>query len=254
VKKSPLDKFYTKPEVAKFLISKLNLSDFDLIIEPSAGNGAFSSQIDNCLAFDICPEHPSIVEQDFLLYEYNGKITSSKILCIGNPPFGKQCSLALKFIKKCSEFSDTIAFILPLSFKKSSIQNKIPKSYHLFNEVDIPEGSFLINGMSCSVPVVFQIWKNEYVDRHQEDKVYPEGFQYTKKSTANLSVRRVGVNAGKAFYDTDKSDQSHYFIKTDANIVDALNRHQWQHNNTVGPRSISKQELNKVINDIISQL
>ena len=61
------DKIYTKPEIAKMCISKCNIKSYDRIIEPSAGNGAFSSQIPNCEAYDLMPEHKSIKKQDFLI-------------------------------------------------------------------------------------------------------------------------------------------------------------------------------------------
>ena len=40
-------------------------------------------------------------------------IVNKKVLFFGNPPFGRNSSLALKFIKKCCIHGDTIAFILP---------------------------------------------------------------------------------------------------------------------------------------------
>ena len=46
-----LDKFYTKKEIAKELISYLDVAEYDKIIEPSAGNGSFSKQIKNMLCF-----------------------------------------------------------------------------------------------------------------------------------------------------------------------------------------------------------
>ena len=36
-----LDQFYTKTETAKKCLNTLKLSNFDLIIEPSAGTGVF---------------------------------------------------------------------------------------------------------------------------------------------------------------------------------------------------------------------
>ena len=58
-----LDKFYTKDEVATECISLVpDISSYDLIIEPSAGNGAFSRQI-KCLAFDIMPECEGIINK-----------------------------------------------------------------------------------------------------------------------------------------------------------------------------------------------
>ena len=48
----------------------------------------------------------------------------SNLHFIGNPPFGRQSSLAKKFIKHiCScDKTKTIAFILPKSFKKDSLK------------------------------------------------------------------------------------------------------------------------------------
>lgn len=56
-----IDKFYTKEKTAKECISLIpELDTYDLIIEPSAGNGSFSSLLD-CIAYDIEPEAESIV-------------------------------------------------------------------------------------------------------------------------------------------------------------------------------------------------
>ena len=73
----------------------------------------------------------------------------------------------------------------------------------------------------------------------------------------DISFRRVGVNAGTIDREIDnKSHESHYFIK----FTNPLNDEQYlelssidypSKNNTVGPRSISKQELIKEFNVII---
>ena len=61
-----LDKFYTPKETAKQCIDLFFETFIDVteIIEPSAGNGNFSLQIANCIAYDLEPEHESIVKQD----------------------------------------------------------------------------------------------------------------------------------------------------------------------------------------------
>ena len=57
-----IDKFYTQVEVAKECIDLVpDLDTYDLIIEPSAGNGSFSSQL-NCIAYDIEPENKDIIK------------------------------------------------------------------------------------------------------------------------------------------------------------------------------------------------
>ena len=110
------DKYYTPPHIAKLCIDRVyeiigedNISE---IIEPSAGNGSFSNQIENCIAYDIEPEHENIVEQDYLSLDIDYK---PKRLIIGNPPFGSRMNLAQKFFKKSVEIADYIAFILPIS-------------------------------------------------------------------------------------------------------------------------------------------
>jgi hypothetical protein len=57
-----IDKFYTQVEVAKECIDLVSdLDTYDLIIEPSAGDGSFSSQL-NCIAYDIEPENKNIIK------------------------------------------------------------------------------------------------------------------------------------------------------------------------------------------------
>lgn len=82
------------------------------IIEPSAGNGSFSLQLSNCIAYDIHPEHDSIIKHDFLGLDLDYR---KGTLFIGNPPFGSNINLFAQFIKKCMECGDYIAFILPIS-------------------------------------------------------------------------------------------------------------------------------------------
>ena len=61
----------------------------------------------------------------FILFYHQLK-NYKNIHIIGNPPFGRQSSLAIKFIKKSCEFCDTLSFILPKSFKKESLKKHFP--------------------------------------------------------------------------------------------------------------------------------
>jgi hypothetical protein len=259
--KSDLDKFYTKIHLVKNLISKINFSDYELVVDPCCGDGAFYLNINhkNKLAIDILPGIENVIKHDFLTWDFNTiKEDRDKVLVVSNPPFGKQGSLAMSFIKRSSLFSDTIAFILPLSFAKPSVKNKIPEYYHLEYEEILPEDSYLLDGESYDVKCVFQIWKKKDSKREKIKSDEADGFSYTKnKSIADLAIRRVGVYAGRAFTDLDKSEQSHYFLiledKSKINlIVEELSKISWS-DLTVGPRSISKGELNKIINEILWQ-
>jgi predicted RNA methylase len=255
IRKSKQCVFFTIPEIAKLLIDSINLSKFELIIEPSAGNGSFSRQIDNCIAFDIDPKHPSIEKRDFLKEGYQTEIDRKNVLCIGNPPFGTNGSLALAFIRKCSEIADTIAFILPLSYKKDSVQARIPNGYHLAQQIDIPLENALLGGEIQKIPVVFQVWENKGCPRKIPTQYTPAGFSYVKRDDAHFCVRRVGMRAGRASRDLSQSVTAHYYIRLhDGSLIDKaieyLNKIKWEHNNTVGQRSISKNELNKIMLDV----
>lgn len=255
--RNTIDKYYTKDNIVNLCLNyindNINFND-DLIIEPSAGNGSFISAIksltNNYKFYDLEPENDEIIKQDYLLLNYNDFIKYDKIHIIGNPPFGRQSSLAIKFIKKSCEFCDTISFILPKSFKKDSLKKTFPLNFHLIFEIDLPEKAFLVDNIEYNVPCIFQIWEKKLYNRDIIIKLEPINFIFVqKKENPDISFRRVGVNAGLIDINIiDKSIQSHYFIKftNDKSIDDnisLLSKIKFDFNNTVGPKSISKQEL-----------
>ena len=103
-------------------LKQVNSPNKDLIIEPSAGSGVWTSPLHmyNLIAFDIQPEGEGIHQMNFL--DVDLWAFQSNLHFIGNPPFGRQSSMARKFIKHITscERTKTIAFILPKSFKKDS--------------------------------------------------------------------------------------------------------------------------------------
>jgi len=117
-----LDKYYTPPDLAKYIIDKTKLiigeENITEYLEPSAWSGVFLDYLDELnlpyLAYDIEPEDDKnrIVEQDFLELDLEYK----KGRCIiGNPPYGKGNTSAVKFYKKSIQLGDYISFILPAS-------------------------------------------------------------------------------------------------------------------------------------------
>lgn len=275
------DKFYTIEYIANDCVEKISevllISKNELIIEPSAGNGSFipfiKSLSDYYIFFDLYPENEEIIKHDFLTLNYDHYITTlfpenefKKIHIVGNPPFGKNSSTAIKFIKNCCNSIkniSSISFILPKSFKKESMKKYFSPYFHLIYENDLPSNSFTINDIITDVPCVFQIWKKMDYKREEIKKEKPYNFVFVKKEeTPDISFRRVGVNAGNISKNIiEKSIQSHYFIKFNVIIdLDEIIKQlklfcKFKDNNTVGPKSISKPELieefNKVIKNII---
>lgn len=164
IRNEGLDKFYTKPEIVKACISQIKDWDtWDLVIEPSAGSGNFFEQIPsiNKYGMDIKPDCGNIDKMDFFDYTPS---TLGKILVIGNPPFGKNSSLAVKFFNHAAQWAECVAFIIPRTFRRTSIQNQLNLSFHLIHDEDIPikPCSFV---PTMSVKCCFQIWKKQDTKR-----------------------------------------------------------------------------------------
>jgi len=146
-----------------------------------------------------------------------------------------------------------------LSFKKDSLKKSFPLNFHLVHETDLPEKSFLVDGVEHDVPCVFQIWEKRETNRVVSEKQVPFNFKFVgKEENPDISFRRIGVNAGTIDRKIDKqSQQSHYFIQfTNQNAtsenVNKLSTITFEFNNTVGPKSISKQELILKFNQVLS--
>ena len=271
-----LDQFYTKSEVAQKCINLLKkpISEYDMVIEPSAGTGAFYNLIDhsNKVGIDIEPKCDGVIRKDFLNWYPNEFPRPKDILTIGNPPFGKQSSIAIKFIKNASTFSDTIAFILPRGFKKRSVYDKVPLNFWKVNEFDIEPNSFIFDDEEYDVPCVWMEFEKRIELREKQKKLEPKIFkfvpvtEYTQKTNnkgkkfttgippkdANVIIIRCGINAGKASNDINVSTPGTFFVKVDDDkvdeFVDKVNDIKFSKDRNTGPRSISKNELIRKIN------
>ena len=274
LKRNDIDKYYTSSAVVDRCIElfkkNISIKEDDLIIEPSAGNGAFISSIEtfgcDSIFMDIEPENSQVIKQDYLDDNLNKVINELKIKevesvhVIVNPPLGRQSCLAIRFIKKSCEYCDTVSFILPRSFKKESMKKYFPLNFHCLIEEDIIENGFIVNGLNHDVPCVFQIWIKKMNERKLEKKLLPNGYIFVKKTELpDISFRRVGVNAGNiSKYTDDKNVQSHYFIRFNKKLDDdmfkkILDLKYESRNDTVGPCSISKQELIREFNIVFDK-
>ena len=136
-----LDQFYTNREVALKCYNKLttliNTDEYDIHLEPSAGSGSFFNIMDKTkkIGLDLEPHGKGICKMDFFSYKPQ---PGKKYLVVGNPPFGRVSSLAVKFFNKSAEFSECIAFIIPRTFKRVSIQNKLNLNFELIYNEDLP--------------------------------------------------------------------------------------------------------------------
>lgn len=269
-RKNTKDQYYTKFSVAKQCVDQIVRlfphSNSYQWIEPSAGNGVFlralPDSITDKLGIDIDPKSAEVQRADFLTWSPTDVVTR---VFFGNPPFGRQGSLAKSFIKHSATQADIIAFILPRSFVKPSMSKAFPLAFHCVYTVDIEKNAFEVNQKEYDVPCVFQIWEKRAYPREIPPPIKESGFTYVKKTEPfHIACKRVGGLAGKCYpcsptASLDYHAEYHYFLRLDENhipqlqpIINAMNAHVFP-SNTVGPRSLSKSEINEVLNLVLRE-
>lgn len=230
VSSKELDKFYTKDDIAEQCVESLtNLFDATIkkqkIIEPSAGGGSFlralnNNGYENVIAYDIKPEADNIKQKDFL----SGEPIINDIF-IGNPPFGHRSKLAIEFFLRCIEGqAKIIAFIIPITFRKWSIQSKIDENYKLILDENLKDNSFTLDGQDYDVRCCFQVWvkqnseydKKEFVDHRLKENPptsLPAEFDIWQHNATSQSKKYINEDWELAVYRQGYKDYSKKFFK-----------------------------------------
>ena len=237
-----LDQFYTKRPIAKkyydVLLSVIDINYFDHIIEPSAGNGSFYDlfNTNNRIGIDIDPKHDDIIKMDYLKYDDINK--DLKYIVVGNPPFGKNSSVAVGFFNKSAEFADVIAFIIPRTFKRVSIQNQLNLNFTLLYSDDLPMTPCCFEP-NMSAKCCFQIWKKQHIPRTliKYNKTHPDFIfiklgpkdkhnQPTPPLNADFVIKAYGSNCGHVVTDglCSLRPKSWHWIKSNIDISVLIQR------------------------------
>lgn len=207
-----MDQFYTNPEIAKMCLldlqSIVNFDDFDVVLEPSAGTGSFFSILPTSKreGLDLEPKHEEVKKMNFFDFKPN---ENKKYCVIGNPPFGRISSTAIKFFNHASTFADVIAFIIPRTFKRISVQNRLNLYFHLEFSKDLPVKPCCFTPQ-MSAKCCFQIWikktekrtKIELPLTHTDFTFLPYGpiddkGQPTCPDNADFVIKAYGGNCGE---------------------------------------------------------
>lgn len=250
------DEYFTKAEIAQYCVNLCQqvIPDFNnkTIIEPSAGAGAFLDFLTNkkIIALDINPKKKGIIKKDWFSF-----VTKKKnCVVIGNPPFGFACSLAVKFFNHAHGIGASyICFIVPKTFRKESITNKLNSHYHLIQDTDLPKNSFLVNQQEYDVPCCFQIWEYRNKIRVIDAEVVNDILQFTTKEDAEFCIRRAGGRAGQLLDGVNHTESSTYFCKElKPGVKEAIPKINLSVvSQTAGVKSISKKELVKLIKEVM---
>ncbi len=203
-RKNSLEQYYTQDHVAEmcvdFLLEHVSASYW---IEPSAGAGMFKHVMEDfgesVDAYDIEPASHDIKKADWLTV----KIDNPETVVFGNPPFGRACSMAVKHFNHAAKQQNckAIAFIIPPSFKKISIEDKLHLNFWRTQTLTLPRDAFekpdgtpYEEGMmQCE----FQIWERKEKQREKRQKYRSSLFSFvTQDKDHDVVIRTHGSKAG----------------------------------------------------------
>jgi predicted RNA methylase len=264
------EQYYTPPLLAKELTAHLveivNNTDAPFasrtILEPAGGTGAFIDAAHlagakQVLSFDIEPLHASVVGGDFLEQQL-GPIFGS--VTLGNPPFGRNNALSIPFFNHAAPHSDFIAFIVPRSWRKWTVINRLDRNFHLVSDDDLQIDYVDSAGDQLMVKrrlnTCFQIWERQAEPRPHYSV---EDLGLVSKVTpaeADVSLTIFGYNCGTVKTSFERrSNTTQMFLKL--NHPDALAALRtvdfgrfFRH--TAYTEALSLSEINYLLNEAIT--
>jgi len=200
------EQYYTPKPLALELVSQIEKVLGPLagktILEPAGGTGAFIEAVQavgvrEVISFDIEPLHELVTVGDFLAQE----IKESNLITISNPPFGRNNSLSIPFFNHAAKVSDAICFIVPRSWRKWSVTNRLDLGFELALDLDIEIDYVDADGTPLSnknhLATCFQIWKKANVSRSLV-RVTDKGIiEKVSPEQADVSLTIFGYGCGK---------------------------------------------------------
>lgn len=227
ISQSISDAYFTAPTSAAFCVSILK--DYQwatantITQEPCVGNGSLLGGLPGrVIAGDLHDYGIGATVENFL--EASPKNAN---LIFTNPPFGRAGSLALKFLQKAATECNRLAFILPASFRKVSMLDRIPKNFALVGDFPLPDQNYILpDGTTRKVLTTFQLWECSPSKRPTLSRIAP--YQtYTKRvppSEAQFAFRTQGASAGRVLSGLDYNPASTAFLKGG---LDRFSKHDW---------------------------
>jgi hypothetical protein len=222
------DAYFTSPFSAAWCINHLKerewLTEETTTLEPAVGAGALADVPGNVIATDITDHgYPGTVIEDYLTAPQR-----NVDLVLTNPPFGRMSSTAVRFFNKAALDADRIAFIVPATFRKASVIDKLhPYFWCVFNE-DLPDQLFTLpDGSKRKVRTIFQMWERRLQPRVPIRKQvdYKRYFIRIPKPTPDsYSFRTQGASAGRILPGNDYSPASTAFL---VGSQDRVAKHDW---------------------------
>ena len=207
------------------------------------------------LSFDIEPKHPAVKKGNFLTAAF----AASDAVTISNPPFGRNNSLSIPFFNKAANHSEFICFIVPRSWRKWSVINRLDRRFHLIADHDIQidyeddagEKLSVKNGLSTC----FQIWQRKPNLRPKYSVADHGIVEKTDAAGADVALTIFGFGCGKVLTTFDrKPNTTKMFLKLrHPDALAALQSVDFSkfYKNTAYTEALSLQEINYLLNERI---
>jgi predicted RNA methylase len=258
------EQYYTPKPLALELVAQIEKVLGSLagktILEPAGGTGAFIEAVQavgvsEVISFDIEPLHELVTVGDFLAQE----IKESNLITISNPPFGRNNSLSIPFFNHAAKVSDAICFIVPRSWRKWSVTNRLDLGFELALDLDIEIDYVDADGTPLSnknhLATCFQIWKKANVSRSLV-RVTDKGIiEKVSPEQADVSLTIFGYGCGKVKTQFEPvANTTQMFLKLKhPQALAALESVDYSKffKNTAYTEALSLQEINYLLNEEI---
>ena len=261
-RKTGVEQYYTPTDLALELSSKLiDLTGIDReFLEPAGGNGAFVTALEKLgakkiEAVDLFPKHPRVTQADFLKYEPTG----SDLVTISNPPFGRNNSLSIPFFNRAADRSEYIAFLVPRSWRKWSVQNRLDRRFHLVSDQEVAV-NYVTDageqiGASNDLRTCFQIWQRQPKLRPVVRVTDNALVQKCSPEQADIAIRVFGFGCGKTYRKFPKLPNTTLMFLSvcDARVFEVIEELDYERFtlNTSYTRALALPELNYLLNEAI---
>lgn len=261
-RKTGVEQYYTPKDLARNLSEELiAITGSDRsFLEPAGGNGSFVSALESLgvekiQAVDLYPKHPRVKNANFLTHNPKG----SNLVTISNPPFGRNNSLSIPFFNHAANHSEYIAFLVPRSWRKWSVQNRLDRRFHLISDRDVAVNYVTDTGerigANNDLRTCFQIWQRQDTLRPLI-RVQDQGLvKKCKPETADIAIRVFGFGCGKSYRDFPRVANTTLMFLTvlDARVFEVIEGLDYERFslNTSYTRALALPELNYLLNEAI---
>jgi predicted RNA methylase len=259
------EQYYTPSDLSREILERVCLQIDNpkkrVFLEPAGGTGSFIEAakaygFKQIVSMDIEPKHELVQEMDFL----ESQLDVSSAVCVTNPPFGRNNSLSVPFFNKAAEYSDIIAFIVPRSWRKWSVLNRLNMSFHLVDDWNLDIDYVDDEGESThgvgNLRTCVQVWKKDESKLRLPVKIPDHGIiEKTTPELADVSFTLFGYGCGTVKEDFPRvPNTTQTFLKLKhPRALEALNAVDFSRffNHTAYTEALGLQEINYLLNDYL---